>query len=240
MFRHHAQQPQSKLTDPNEISRKLDDLHLVADAILYYFKDKKGVTAAVNNLVYAADQFDQHRAKDLINNNTARAEQVLNARRIYRDLYKSELKKSKRSLAAKALKEVTDDYAEIVKETLRLIQADLTANLLKQYESDSFHQEIDLLFNEIEKENQQMRAEAAAENRQDEYSETEIQTGSFVTDSDAEDLLFDWSESEDAAPNAPTLSRRTSIDNYGLFGSFRSSSNSENKLESSQELTISI
>lgn len=249
MFRQHPQKTQSNLVDPNEISRKVDDVHLVADAILYFFKDNKGVKAAVNNLLYTVDQFDEHRAEDLINNSTARAEQVLNARRIYRDLYKSELKKSARPLAAKALKEVTDDYAEIVKETLRLIQADLAAQLNNQYQADLFRHELDVLFNELEKENRQIRDEAAAAELMQidascdsEFSETEEYN--VISDeeilSDTEDLLFDWSESEDAAPSAPKLSRVASMGNHGLFGNFRLSNNSEEELESSQRLSISI
>lgn len=201
--------------DTARIQEHIAAIKFLADT-LKLSTQKHHVNEHINVLLNAIDTFEKHRFSDFTFNKTKRAEQVLNTRKIYNELYKS-LKKSNAGIIAKALKMELKEYSLSVSSLVKSVQADLTTSLRNRHEAELIQQEADLLNKDLDL----LSQEAAAYSLADYLSTLQENTEDNVVSEDESDYdsEYEYIQFDDQPMSEEELSAKPF-----LQGSFTSDS----------------
>lgn len=202
--------------DTARIQEHIAAIKFLSDTLLLSTQ-KHHVSSHISVLLNAIETFEKHRFSDYTFNKTKRAEQVLNTRKIFNELYKNKLKKSSSSIIANALKMELKDYAHSVKSHVKSIQDDLTSSLQNRFETDLVQQEVDLLDHDLDL----LSQEAAAYSLADSIAS--------LQESDAENIVSEDESSDEyiIIPEEQFFSDEEFAAKPYLQGSFNSDSDSE-------------
>lgn len=135
--------------DTARIQQHIAAIKFLADTLLLTTQ-KHHVSSHLSVLLNAIESFEKHRFSDYTFNKTKRAQQVLNTRKIFNELYKHQLKESNASIVANALKMELKDYASSVKSHIKSVQTDLASSLTNRFDTALIQQEIDLLDKDLD------------------------------------------------------------------------------------------
>ena len=197
--------------DTARIQEHIATIKFLSDTLLLTTQ-KHHISSHLSVLLNSIETFEKHRFSDYTFNETKRAEQVLNTRKIFNELYKHQLKKSNASIVANALKMELKDYASSVKSHVKSVQADLTASLTNRFDTALFQQEIDLLDKDLDL----LSQEAAAYGLADRVASLQESDEENVVSDDEYEFFVSEPASEDELSAKPFLQ-----------GSFNSDSDSE-------------
>lgn len=204
--------------DTARIQEHIAAIKFLADTLLLTTQ-RHHVSSHLSVLLNAIETFEKHRFSDYTFNKTKRAQQVLNTRKIFNELYKHQLKQSNASIVANALKMELKDYASSVKSHIKSVQADLTSSLTNRFDTALIQQEIDLLNKDMDL----LCQEAAAYSLADRVASLQESDEENVVSEDEYEFFVTEPVSEDELSDKPYLQ-----------GSFNSDSDSESDSEYEQ------